>query len=393
MGQLSKIRQVLGQLTFPRVSGSELEREAYKIVKTEVEKMNHKTETQEFSFSTFFSRILPKIFFSLTFLLLVATSIKNYIIMIITAISMLVTVLISINPKDNRLGKILKSQTLYTRIFSIEQGPNNFKSFLENLDNCSKHVFLFAHVDSKGQRLTINMRIFSFRLWSYSFVLSFVIIIFNNYVFSALIFLILTIFLLFVNFVATAMILLNTTNNKSPGAIDNGSGVVVLLDILRQFSNDENRLKNYDLWFVFTGAEECGTMGARHFLKIMRQIPNKDNILIVNFDGIAKGVDFYSGLITPKKNQDLYLKFEKIAKDINFNFNLSNKVFGIRSDGLYLKNKGFGGFGFGDNRTYKYYHSEHDSIDKVDFEILEKLSIFVVKILVELDKNPSLIQS
>ncbi|MBN1799947.1 MAG: M20/M25/M40 family metallo-hydrolase [Candidatus Lokiarchaeota archaeon] len=386
MGQFNNLRQILEQLTFPRVSGSKFERKAYEMVKIEVEKMDHRTETQEFTFSTFYSRILPKIFFTLTFILLLFFNTENYILMAITALGMFMTVLISINPKDSRLGKKLESQTLYTRLPSIKNGSNIPKNFLDELKKDSKHIFLFAHLDSKGQRLTITLRIISFRLWLYSYMLSCTIISLNNYVFQTFIFVFLIIIFLSINLTATTMILLNTTNNKSPGAIDNGSGVVVLLDILRHFTNDGIRLSNYDLWFVFTGAEECGTMGARHFLKIMRKVPEKENILIVNFDGIAKGVDYYSGLITPKKNREIYSKFQKIAEDIKFDFTHSNKVFGIRSDGLYLKNKGFGGFGFGDNRTYKYYHSQHDSIDKVNFEILEKLSRFVFKALVELDK-------
>ncbi|MFX1236500.1 MAG: M28 family metallopeptidase [Promethearchaeota archaeon] len=386
MTPTSNIKQILEQLSFPRVSGSRYEKEAYEFIKKEVEKLNLKTETQKFTFTSFYSRILPKLFFFLTFILLLSFSFINYIAMILSSLGMLVVVIAGINPRKSKIGKKFSSQTLYTKIDSKNEKSDPY-DFLNIINKDSKHIVLMAHLDSKGQRLTIRLRIYSFKLWSYSYILGLIFIIINNYVIqnSVVIFFI-AIFLL-LNLLTTILVLVNTTDNKSPGAIDNGSGVVVLYEILCHFSIQENKLNNINLWFAFTGAEECGTMGARNLLEIMRKISKKKNIMIVNFDGIAKGVDYFSGIINPKRNIELYNRFIEHAKDLDINFAYSNRIFGIRSDGLYLKNKGYEGFGFGDYSTYKYYHSKDDSIDKIDIRILENLSKFVIRALVEIDND------
>ena len=104
------------------------------------------------------------------------------------------------------------------------------------------------------------------------------------------------------NLVAVFFIILNSTNNKSPGALDNASGVACVLELLKYYSNQEHELKNYDLWFLFTGAEELGTMGIRHFYKSMMNF-NKKKTFIINFDSIGKNVSYFSSSINKKKNK------------------------------------------------------------------------------------------
>jgi aminopeptidase YwaD len=66
---------------------------------------------------------------------------------------------------------------------------------------------------------------------------------------------------------------------KSPGASDNGSGTVGLLEFARIFRNVET---DFELRFAAVGAEEVGLQGARHYV---RELPEAERARIVaNFN-------------------------------------------------------------------------------------------------------------
>ena len=49
------------------------------------------------------------------------------------------------------------------------------------------------------------------------------------------------------NLLSTVILLFNNTNNKSPGAVDNASGVSVVFELLKYYSNDNFSLKNHNI--------------------------------------------------------------------------------------------------------------------------------------------------
>ena len=175
------------------------------------------------------------------------------------------------------------------------------------------------------------------------------------------------------------MIDLNMTNNKSPGAIDNASGIAIVLELLNHYSAPKFRLKNYNLWFIFTGAEETGTMGIRHFYKIIEHLEREKSIMF-NFDAIGRGLDVWTST-----EGALYFKN---AENLNAFIHTKKKFIRTgRSDAYYLKKKNFGGFGFGDQSSYKYVHTINDTVDKVDPVLLEKLCKHILEVLNKIDNN------
>ena len=155
-----------------------------------------------------------------------------------------------------------------------------------------------------------------------------------------------------INCMASLLIWLNTTNNKSKGAIDNASGISCVLELLHYYSNPKNRLKNYDMWFVFTGAEESGTMGVRNFYKYMRDL-DREKTFISNFDSIANRVNLWDHGLLTKKN---IKSFEYLLQNKEIMNIVKTRRFyiGTYTDGLFLLNKGFQGLGSGDKSTYNY---------------------------------------
>ncbi len=377
----NRIKKNLEKLSFPRLSGTPKERIAFNLIKQDVNELDLTFSTQEFKFSSFYARVYPKIVFTLASLLLyiIFLNIRGWFTqssLITIGITLIFMLLLNKNPEKIKFGKVFSSQNLIVKYPSKSNEINSIG------------ILIFAHLDSKGQRLSINIRIWNFRIWLASFIIGMIIILLYNNLFfgvnNGLYFL--CIVLLIINFFSTFLILINITNKKSDGAADNASGVVCVLELLNHYLSHEKRLENYDLWFVFTGAEECGTMGIRHFCKNLKYIDKNESIFI-NFDAIGKVLAYFSSFINPYKNSLLYNKFQKAAKKIDLKYHFTNRSFGIKSDGLYLKSKGFRGFGFGDLDVYKHVHSVNDTIDKVDTKLLKKLCLFITEILKEIDDH------
>ena len=67
----SRIKKNLESFTFPRLSGTKFELKAFNKVMQEMENLNLEYEVQGFTFSSFYSRIYPKIaFLSVSLILL-----------------------------------------------------------------------------------------------------------------------------------------------------------------------------------------------------------------------------------------------------------------------------------------------------------------------------------
>jgi len=378
----NRISENLKEFSFPRLSGTALEKKSFNIAKKKIEELNLTPTVQDFSFSTFYSRIYPKLSLILFNWLLIVLflnihTIFNIINLILFFILILSTILLTRNPEKIKFGRKYHSQNVFVKLTS--QSAN---------ESSENNVFLFSHLDSKGQAFSIKKRIQLYYIWIVSYPLSLTLnIIVSFYTIEIIIFLyILAILILVVNCIVTIMIWLNTTDNKSPGAIDNASGISCVIELLNYYSIPENRLKNIDLWFVFTGAEESGTMGVRNFYKYIKDY-DRDKTFTINFDSIAKKVNLWDhGLLNNKNFKSFNYILEN--KDI---MSLEKKTYrfyiGTYSDGLFLLNKRFNGLGNGDKSTYNYVHSENDNLDKIDITVLKKLCQFYTILLNEVDIN------
>ena len=367
----NRIKQNLDDFSFPRLSGTENEKKAFEIAKKKIENLKLKPSVQKFSFTSFYPRIYQKIVFTLGFWLLFVLYLNfGYLFFFINLTLMLLIYIpiyfITRNPENIKIGKNRISQNLYV---SLEE------------ENKNKNILFLSHLDSKGQRLPIKFRGIFFKLWVYSMICGIIIIIFKNILFIQYSFwlYIIGIVPIGINLISTVMIDLNTTNNKSPGAIDNASGIATVLELLNHYSIPKFRLKNYNLWFIFTGAEETGTMGIRNFYKIIEHLEREKSIMF-NFDTIGRSLDVWTST-----EGAIYFKN---AENLNAFIHTKKKFIRTgRSDAYYLKKKNFRGFGFGDQNSYKYIHTINDTVDKVDPLLLEKLCKRIIEVINRIDNN------
>jgi len=377
----TRLLRNLKEFSFPRLSGTNFEKKSFNIAKERIEDLNLLPIVQNFSFSIFYSRIYPKVALSLFSWLLVVLFLNiNLIFNIVNLFLLFILILILIkytrNPEIIKLGHVYDSQNLFVKLSS--QAKNESSDY---------NIFLFSHLDSKGQAFSIKIRIQLYYIWIITFLLGLLFTILNSF-FLTENFLLIDIFAILVistNCVATVILWINITNNKSKGAIDNASGISCVLELLHYYSNPKIGLKNYDLWFVFTGAEESGTMGVRNFYNNIKYF-NRDKTFTINFDSIAKKVNLWDHGLLNKKN---YKSFNYILenKDIMSLEKTHRFYIGMYSDGLFLLNKRFKGLGNGDKSTYNYVHSENDDLDKIDITVLKKLCQFYTILLNEVDIN------
>ncbi len=378
----TRILKNLKEFSFPRLSGTDFEKRSFNIAKKKIEDLSLSPIVQEFSFSIFYSRIYPKVALTLISWLLVILILNfNLVFNIVNLFIIFILILILIryarNPETIKLGREYHSQNLFVRLSSQAK-----------IESSNYNILLFSHLDSKGQAFSIKIRIHLYHIWIITFLLALLITILNSFFLTEdfLLIDIFTILIISTNCVATVILWINTTNNKSKGAIDNASGISCVLELLHYYSNPKNMLNNYDLWFVFTGAEESGTMGVRNFYNNIKYF-NRDTTFIINFDSIAKKVNLWDHGLLNNKN---YKAFNYILenKDIMSLEKKTHRFYiGTYSDGLFLLNKGFKGLGNGDKSTYNYIHSKNDDFDKIDKTVLKKLCGFYTILLNDVDIN------
>ncbi len=379
----ARIQQNLKKFTFPRLSGTQSELKAFNEVKQEVENLNLDFELQRFTYSSFYSRIYPKIAFSSGSLIFLILYLNFYmpisLILILILLSIIITsFIITRRPEKIRLISQFNSQNLLVKLKSKSDEPKN-----------NDRIALFmSHLDSKGQRFTIRIRIRIIKLWISSSIILAIILPLKILIFIGfeIIFYIIGLFPLILNIFTSIIIVLNTTNNNSQGAVDNASGIACNLELLNYYCIPKNRLRNYNMWFLFTGAEECGTMGIRHFFNNLQNF-DPDKSIVFNFESIATSVFLFPGGAEGPHAKDIDNLLLNNTRNLRIHHFITNRVFGTHSDGGFLGDKGFQGYGIGEVESYDYMHTPNDTLDKINTEILKKLCLVLTDSLKKHDSN------
>ena len=185
-----------------------------------------------------------------------------------------------------------------------------------------------------------------------------------------------------IEFVIVFIIFLLIYNTKkSTGAIDNASGVSIILELAKKLN--EKPLENMDVIIVFTGAEEWGLIGAKRFCKRNRKLFSEkyilDKSLNINFDMIGT----YIGLLNKKNlfhkkliNQTLNKNIEDAANNLGISIVKHNKLITPKTDHrvfLKLAKKTKSDFQvacFHSAKDAKYIHSPRDTPDKCSVQNL-----------------------
>lgn len=175
----------------------------------------------------------------------------------------------------------------------------------------------------------------------------------------------------------------DSANLSAPGAVDNASGVGVLLELARVLSHKSHE-ETYQL--VFFGAEEYGLVGSQFYtsqadLSAVRWMLNIDMV------GAPLEIDVAGKKSAPP---ELIKQVTAIAKNQNIPFHLSRDFIimtressqGGASDFSSFLDKGIPALGLGiSGRPAGYFHRPEDRLDRVSLQDLQNIGDYSLSLL------------
>ena len=171
------------------------------------------------------------------------------------------------------------------------------------------------------------------------------------------------------------------------GADDDGSGTVTVLEIAEAFSNAaaKNKGPKRSILFMTVTGEEKGLLGSRYYTDNDPIFPLENTVANLNIDMVgrvddahADNSDYIYLIGSDKLSQELHVLSEEMNKtytnlNLDYTYNDENDPnrFYYRSDHYnFAKNNVPIIFYF--NGTHEDYHKPTDTVDKIDFETMEK---------------------
>jgi len=150
------------------------------------------------------------------------------------------------------------------------------------------------------------------------------------------------------------------------GAHDNASGAISLLSLANKFKNNDN----INPTFCFFDAEEWNKLGAYSFVNISDNINSID--LQINIDSVGVPDSLYM-LTNPKIESIIQKNVSKLSTDISIDVNSKKEL--PQFDIWPFMQKGINVIQIGsrsETNPFKYWHSEKDNLDNIDYIFLEK---------------------
>jgi len=380
-----------------RRSGSGNDTKVAQILKETFESYGLTTKLDKFRvYGSLFTRII----ISIILLLIIFFILKDYYFLsIILYVMILISIWGELNFTFNFFGPLFPSHNTYNVEALYYPNYNYYHNLNPDPDpNQKKHIVIIAHHDSpKTGRLyriadwlapkQANLpepfnRMFFLPLLSA--ILLGVVIIFRPFPELYWIRLILTILCTLVLGILLLTLLDMQLSKNSPGANDNGSGILVLMELARRFSQKKSKAVNFTL--LATGAEEIGLAGIKHYI---RQHPDldKNNTLFINFECLGGGIlhwatgeHYLRKLNYPQKGINIIRNLEKNGVIPE----LPKAPLISPTDATALASNEFNVvtlIGLIDGIVPSNYHSIGDTFDKLDQSLLLKSSSIVEKII------------
>ena len=397
----------VNSFSFPRLSGTEGEKKAVTLTVKSFKEIGYSEDMiikESFEFSDFYSTTLIQLLMimclTIYLILLVAAYMNPFLTIFVIALIALIVFLIVRALKHPEIGfwgeyfgKTFTSTNVFVKI------PAKIRKTEE-----AGNLIISAHLDSKSQSFKTAWRVVLYRIWLFGGValgilyITYIIlgIFLNNLAnFDPLFQVIIWAVTGLVSF-SNIMLMFLITHNKSPGALDNASGMSIVFELSSYFKN--HPLDNFNLWFCQFSAEELGTMGSRVFVNKRENQFKQGKTFQINLDMVS------SAKHSTKKNNVGYLKsygiiprrlispllsnyLDQAAKEENIlidGFHLST---GAHTDSVPFHLRGYDAVDITTRAAALYTHDVTDTPDKVDPKILYDATKVVFKTILNLDKD------
>ncbi|MBN1800568.1 MAG: M28 family peptidase [Candidatus Lokiarchaeota archaeon] len=401
------LKKHIETFSFPRLAGTQGEKRAVKVVEETFKSIGFKKEEierQEFIFSTFYSEIFVKIVIFTNIISLLMILLAKYInpILIYLFVICFLLIFLSMNkvfkhPElkgfwEKNLGKKVSATNIFIKIPSKKMTSDD-----------ANNIVVSAHLDSKSQTYETIWRVLFFRMWIYgevSLSILYVIYLLEYHQISS-INIYLSYFLEIGIVIATASVITSNiallflkVRNKSPGSLDNATGMSIIFELSAFFKN--NPLSNYNLWICQFSAEEIGTMGSRNFIDWFEQKFPMGKAFQFNFDMVSARPEKNNYLqyiksygIFPKKKISPTLRsvVEISSNELDIGVKSFHVPVGAHTDSLPFHLKKFDAIDFTTRAAARYTHSKKDTPDKVDIQILNHAYLLVKRAILKLDNQ------
>jgi hypothetical protein len=254
-------------------------------------------------------------------------------------------------------------------------------------------ILLLAHHDSKSQTFPTMIRVYT----AFTLAIVFLIIAILYLLCVALeIFGItlhlwlrpVTFILGWINVIIFLILSANRISNNSPGALDDASGIYVLWKTAKIL--EETPIKNCEIWFVITGAEEIGQIGAAEFIIKHKSELDPKTTFALNFEMIGlknnplSAIQSYAFPYKRKTSPFLFPLTKKAAEELHLNLKGWYLPIGAHTDGHLFRKEGFKAIDFVVKKAGKYTHLPQDTFDLIDPKLIEdqaRVTVALIKLI------------
>ncbi|MFA5865607.1 MAG: M28 family peptidase [Phycisphaerae bacterium] len=349
----------------PRAVGSNGEKLTADFLADQFRQANLKVLRQEFLASRFplffLGKVIPLI--SIGVLLTAASIYLDHpviaavLLLLFLAQATLISFLSSL-PAFPDWGKKLKSANIIGRTHPVnDQNPT---------------LILVAHYDSKSQTLPLIIRMVCVILPIVCCAILLVLMLLTIGMVS-----IPHRFIIFLYVLAVVFLILqiaSRNSNRSSGAIDNASGVTILLTMAAELPSQLAGKAN--LIFLASGAEELSLTGAKAFIRTYSHQLNRNRSLIINFDSMGTGAGVIMvGSRSFKKNGQV-AQIRNLFRQAGLGFRFIFFMIGAGMDHIPFSRAGFSAMSFTQTslRSGLRIHSAADRLEYVNTEQLTLLT-------------------
>lgn len=256
-------------------------------------------------------------------------------------------------------------------------------------------ILLMAHHDSKSQTFPTEYRVYAALVLACNF-LSMAIL----YIFCVILEVFgitqhlwlrpVTFMLGWVNVMILVVLSANRISNNSPGALDDASGIYVLRKTAKILQN--TFFENCEVWFVITGAEEIGQIGAADFIIKYKGELDPNTTFILNFEMIGlknyplSALQSYSFPYKRQISPFLYPLTKKSAEELHINLKGWYLPIGAHTDAHLFRKEGFKAIDFVVKKAGKYTHLPKDTFNLIDPKLIEDQAKVNVTLIKKIDK-------
>lgn len=389
------------KISRPRQVGTNEEKKVAQEIAAQLEQSGYRVNFQPFQFSAALERFLVAEI--LVGMVIVLITILTYGVnqwLTVLLIGLLISLILMIGPLNNHVqdSSLKPEDKLPSNWWSSVCWNSGTRYETKNIiatspisspDSALPHLFLVAHYDSKSQYLPLVVRITLFVILIAGSLIfaSLMLLSFFNEIFTSIAFVIGYLVIL-----CGIPLLFLDYGNESPGAIDDASGVGLVLHLAEMIAKQPQLNEKLDITLLITSAEELGVKGALAYvketnLKLLQQSGGA-GLYILNFDGIGVDGKIYlvgdGGRNGKLKDDNLSDLVQQSGKELEIpvgRFSLPGALF----DNIPFANAGYDAISMiGIGKSTWSIHTAQDSSEKLHLKGFDQAGRLAVRLIEKL---------